>query len=62
MLLATCQIIQIKRQLLNGDKGTRMLCEALPRWYLDWRVSQSNQVDPLGYVLRIVMHLMQIKL
>ena len=29
---------------------------------LDWRVSQSDQVDPLGYVLRIAMHLMQIKL
>lgn len=32
MLLASCQIIQINRQLLNGDKGTRMLCEALPIW------------------------------
>ena len=34
MLLASFQIIQIKRQLLNGDRGTRMLCEALAIWVL----------------------------
>lgn len=31
MLLAIYQITQIKRQFINGDTGTRMLPEALPR-------------------------------
>lgn len=62
ILLATCQLIQIKRQFINGDTGTRMLGEVLLRRLgLETRV-QSNQGDQLGYVFRTGMHLMQMKL
>lgn len=62
MLLATCQIIQIKCQFISGDTGTRMLLEALPRRIdFETRVSQSNQGDQLGSMFRTGMHLMQKK-
>lgn len=63
MLLATCQIIQIKRQFINGDTGTRMLGETLLRSSgFEARVSQSNQGDQLGYIFRTGTHLTQMKL
>lgn len=63
MLLATCQIIQIKKQFINGDTETRMLLEALPRRIgFETRASQSNQGDQLGSIFRTGMHLMQMKL
>lgn len=60
MLLASCQIIQIKRQLLNGDRGTRMLCEALPIWVLRLEfLILIKLIQEGGYVLRIAMQLKQ---